>query len=64
MDIQIGDLVYIKKDRASVIGFVDGIKYKDGDLEKLSIEGITDYWFYTYQGWEFVEVEVEDEENA
>lgn len=64
MDIQIGDLVYIKRDKTSVIGFVDGIKYKDGNLEKLSIQSIDDYWFYAYQGWEFVEVEIEEEDNA
>ncbi len=62
MEVQIGDLVYIRNGQTSVIGFIDGVKFDNGELERVSIENM-DYWFWMFKGWEFEKVEIQEEEK-
>lgn len=63
MEIAVGDLIYIRNEQTSVIGFVDGVKYDKGELERVSIENM-DYWFWVQKGWQFEVVEVEEEKDG
>jgi hypothetical protein len=63
MEIAIGAEVLLKKGNTFVHGHVDGIKVENGQLEKISIESLSS-WFYMNEGWDFVELLQDEETDA
>jgi hypothetical protein len=61
MEIRIGGYAELIKGSTIVSGLVNGIKVKDGELERVSIEELD--WFVLEDGWAFVmESEMDDAE--
>ena len=61
MEVRIGGYVELMKGSTIVSGLVNGIKVKDGELERVSIEELD--WFVLEDGWAFVmESEMDDAE--
>ena len=62
LEIGLGSFVGIRKAKTFITGTVDGIKLRDGVLERISIEEI-DPWFYMDAGWLFMDMEEEVRED-
>ena len=61
MEVRIGGYVELMKGSTIVSGLVNGIKVKEGELERVSIEELD--WFVLEDGWAFVmESEMDDAE--
>lgn len=61
MEIRIGGYAELMKGSTIVSGLVNGIKVKEGELERVSIEELD--WFVLEDGWAFVmESEMDDAE--
>ena len=60
MEVGLGSYLSVMKDSTFVTGIINGIKLKDGELERVSFECI-DIWFYMSDGWAFVEQEQQEE---
>jgi hypothetical protein len=63
MEVGVGDLVYIQRGNTSVIGFIDGVKFDNGELERISIQNM-EFWFWMQKGWEFQVVDIEEETDG
>ena len=59
MEVRIGGYVELMKGSTIVSGLVNGIKVKDGELERVSIEELD--WFVLEDGWAFVMESEEDD---
>lgn len=59
MEVRIGGYVELIKGSTIVSGLVNGIKVKDGELERVSIEELD--WFVLEDGWAFVMESEEDD---
>ena len=59
MEVRIGGYVELIKGSTIVSGLVNGIKVKDGELERVSIEELD--WFVLEDGWAFVMEREEDD---
>ena len=60
MDIGIGSYVVLNKGTTTVTGLIDGLKVKDGDLERVSLLEM-DNWFWMDGGWKFMKETEEDD---
>ena len=61
MEIKIGGYAELIKGSTVVSGLVNGIKVKEGELERVSIEELD--WFVLEDGWSFLmESEMDDAE--
>lgn len=63
MQVFLGDIVTITREEAFITGRVNGVKLDKGQLESVSFECI-DIWFYMYQGWKFIDIKEEDEDDV
>jgi hypothetical protein len=62
IEVGIGAYVEMRKGSTIISGLVDGMRLADNGLERISIQGLSN-WLWMDSGWEFIADAEEDEDG-